>query len=327
MAEVCNPPLLSVAVEALDHGLDSLRHALMGTVQDAGVGVALESNAPVAANLDSLGGILEPVEANDVVANVNNGVESVPGALGEDGHGHALQVHLGELLGEVLGDVGQVRLAELLEGLGAELAGPRVKDHDHLGAGLDLQREVLDTDLGNLLQERLGLLGVAVDPRLALHEELGAAALDHVAEERPGGAAESDEGHAAGELLAGEGDCLVDVVELGGNVDVLGQDLFVLPVGRRLERLGEVGALLVDHLDRHTEGLGHDEDVGEDDGGVEEAGEAFNGLQGQGAGDLGVTAAGEEVAGTLGFVVLGEVAAGFFVGVRNRLCIHSCPVS
>jgi hypothetical protein len=72
-----------------------------------------------------------------------------------------------------------------------------------------------------------------------------------------------------------------------------------------------VRALLVHHLNLHAHGLRDDEDVGEDNGRVQQAGEALDRLQGQRRGDLGVAAALEEVAGALGFVVFGEVAAGY----------------
>jgi hypothetical protein len=69
-------------------------------------------------------------------------------------------------------------------------------------------------------------------------------------------------------------------------------------------------AAAVEHLDGHAERLRHDEDVGEDDGGVEQAGEALDGLQRQRARNLGRAAALEEVAGALDLMVFGEVAAG-----------------
>jgi hypothetical protein len=53
----------------------------------------------------------------------------------------------------------------------------------------------------------------------------------------------------------------------------------------------------------------HDEDVAEDDGGVDEIGIAFNGLEGECRGDLWGAAAGEEVMRPFGMVVFGEVAA------------------
>jgi hypothetical protein len=56
--------------------------------------------------------------------------------------------------------------------------------------------------------------------------------------------------------------------------------------------------------------LGNDEDVGEDDGGVDEAGVALDGLEGEGGGDFGGAAAGEEVVAALGLVVLRKVASG-----------------
>ena len=80
-----------------------------------------------------------------------------------------------------------------------------------------------------------------------------------------------------------------------------------------LQRIGEMRTLLVDHLNDHAHSLGDDEDVGEDDGSIEQTGEALNRLQRQGRGDLGIATAFEEIAVAFGFVVLGEVAASFAV--------------
>lgn len=191
----------------------------------------------------------------------------------------------------------------------AKVIDPDKRGH-YLSASLDLQSQVLDAQLRDLLQQSLGLLGILVDPRLDLLEQLSTAALNHVAQQRPWGTGESEQGDTAVELLAGEGDGLVDVVQLLGHVDVALHELGVLAVAGRAQRVGEVGALLVDHLDRHAHGLGDDEDVGEDDGGVDQAGVALNGLEGQGRGDLGVAADFKEVTPAFGFMVLGEVAAG-----------------
>lgn len=75
--------------------------------------------------------------------------------------------------------------------------GPGQGQPIYLSASLDLESEILDTELRDLLEERLGLLRVLVDPRLALLEQLGAAALNHVAEQCPWGSAEAKQGHAA----------------------------------------------------------------------------------------------------------------------------------
>jgi hypothetical protein len=94
-----------------------------------------------------------------------------------------------------------------------------------------------------------------------------------------------------------------------GDVDAPREHLPVLLVVGRLERLGEVRALLVDHLDDHAHGLRDDEDVGEDDGRVDEALVPLDGLEGERRGHLGIAAALEEVPRALGFVVLREVSS------------------
>lgn len=91
-------------------------------------------------------------------------------------------------------------------------------------------------------------------------------------------------------------------------------DLRVLLVVGCFEWVREVRALLVDHLDDHAHGLRNDEDVREDDSGVEKPSEALNGLQGQCRGDFRVAAAFEEIAAALGLVILGEVATGWCMG-------------
>lgn len=155
----------------------------------------------------------------------------------------------------------------------------KVGRRPYLSTGLHLKSQVVYTDISNLGQELLRLLRVLVDPCLDLGEKLGPAPLDHVAKERPRGAAEANQGNPASQLLPRQGDCLVDVVELGGNVHLSAEHLLVLPVRWALQRVGEMGTLLVHHLHLHAHGLGNDEDIGEDDGGVQQALEALDGLQ------------------------------------------------
>jgi hypothetical protein len=171
--------------------------------------------------------------------------------------------------------------------------------------------------IGNLGQQLLRLLGILVNPSLDLSKQLRAAALNHVAEKRPGRTAESNQWHSARQLLPRQSNGLVDVVELGGHVELSVEDLFVLSVGWGLERVREVRSLLVHHLDLHAQGLGDDEDVGEDDGSVQQALESLDWLQRQGGGDLGVSAALKEVARALGFMILGQVATSWENIVRQ----------
>lgn len=163
---------------------------------------------------------------------------------------------------------------------------------------------MVHTNIGNLGQQLLRFLRVLVNPSLDLSKQLRAAALNHVAEKRPRRTTEANQRHSARQLLPRQGNGLVDVVELSSHIDLSAENLFVLSVERVLERVREVRSLLVHHLDLHAHGLRDDEDVGEDDGGVQQALESLDRLQRQGGGDLGVSAAFEEVARAFGFMIL-----------------------
>jgi hypothetical protein len=179
----------------------------------------------------------------------------------------------------------------------------------YLSTSTDLQGKVFDTELGNLLEQLLALFGVLEDPSLDLLEHLGATSLDHVTEQGPGSATEAVQRHAATELLSGHCDGLVNVIQRLLDVDFSFHDFLVLLVVGGHERVGEVRSFLVDHDDLHTHGLRNDEDVGEDDGAINETFVTINRLQSQGRGNLGRTTALEEVVGAFGLVVFGQVAA------------------
>jgi hypothetical protein len=92
-----------------------------------------------------------------------------------------------------------------------------------------------------------------------------------------------------------------------------------------------VRPLLVDHLHNHAHGLGDDQNVRENDGGIEETAEALNRLQRQGGCDFWASAALEEIAASLGLVVFGEVSAGCaasqFVCVGVLVVLISYPAA
>lgn len=159
------------------------------------------------------------------------------------------------------------------------------------------------------MKKSLGFLWVLVDPGFALLEDFSSATLDHIAKEGPGGTAEPNEGHSALQLRPSQGYGLVDVVKLLGDVNIPLHNFLILPISGTPQRVRKVRAFLVDHLDHHTHGLGDDEDVRKDDGGVDKACIAFNWLQGQGRGNFGIPAALKEVALALCLVVLGKIAA------------------
>lgn len=173
-----------------------------------------------------------------------------------------------------------------------------------------MESQVLDAKFSNLLQQRFALLGVLVDPRLGLNEHLAATSFDHVAQQRPRRTTEANQRHPACQFLSGHGDRLVDIVKRLCYIHLPLENLLVLLVLWRLQRVGEVRALFVHHYDFHAHCLRDYEDVGEDDGGVDEAGVALDGLESEGRGDLGAATALKEVILALCFVILGEVAAG-----------------
>jgi hypothetical protein len=179
---------------------------------------------------------------------------------------------------------------------------------------------MFDTNISNLGQKLLCLFGVLVDPCLDLRKQLCASALDHITEQRPRGTTESNQRHLAIELLACQCDGIINVAELSSNIDILGENLAVLSVIGSLEWAGEVWALLVNHFDSHAHGLRNDQNIGKDDGGIDEACESADGLKGDFCCNFRVAAAFEKVSVALGFVVLGEVTASYQLDQFDNVC-------
>jgi hypothetical protein len=307
MPKIHDPPLLASA-EPLHHILYHPRDRLPPTVQDPRVRISLQRDPP-SGNPDCLGRVMQPIQPHDIVPGLTQLVQRIPRALCKNRHRHDVDLQLLEPLRQLLGNMLQIRQRKVREAGGRELASPAVEDHDELRARDDLAREILDAELRDDLEQLLGLVRVPVQPRLGLAEDLGPAALDHVAEEGPGRAAEADERDAAAQFFARQRDGLVDVVELFFDVVLVRGQVVVLGVGGRGERVREGGAFFGQHLHRHAHGLRDDEDVAEDDGGVDEVGVAVDRLEGQGRRDFRGAAAGEEVVRAFGVVVFGEVAA------------------
>ena len=253
---------------------------------------------------------MQPVQADDVVLRLAQILQRIPSTLGEDHHRDNLLTKLLQLCWQVVGNVLQVRQAELFERRRAELACPRVKHLDDLRASYNLQSKVFNTELCDLLKQLLALRGILEDPALHLLEDLAAAALNHVAQQCEGRTAEAVQRHSAVELLPSERDGLVDVVQALLHIHLSFHDLCVLGIFRVHEWVGEMRALAVQHNDLHSHGLGNNQDVGEDDGGIDQALEAVNRLQSEVGCNFGVAAAFEEVLLALFLVVFGQVAAG-----------------
>lgn len=126
--------------------------------------------------------------------------------------------------------------------------------------------EEVDADVRDAGEKGLALLRMLEQPGLGLLQRLGPTPFDHVREQGPRCAAKPDERNLAAEPMARASDGGKDVVELFVHVDVLAQTRDVLG---RIERRGK-GRCGV-HVDLHAHRLRDDEDVTEDDRGVDEA--------------------------------------------------------
>ena len=109
--------------------------------------------------------------------------------------------------------------------------------------------------------------------------------------------------------MPGKRNSLIDVIQLFLDINLLLHDFFVLTVVRRLERIGEVRSLLIHHLNVHSHCLGNDQDIREDNSGVDQASISFHGLDGYRRCDFGGPAALEKVAIAFGLMVLGEISS------------------
>ncbi len=133
---------------------------------------------------------------------------------------------------------------------------------------------------------------------------LGAAPLDEIGGERPGGAAEAEDGHAAVELAAYQAHGVEDVAQ--GLVDIgLAQAGDILAGAHRVR---EGGAVPLHELQLGAHRLQRQQDVGEEDGGVDA--QDVDRLDGHLGGELGGLAEGEEVHLLADGAVFGEIAAG-----------------
>lgn len=161
------------------------------------------------------------------------------------------------------------------------------------------------------MQKRFGSIRIFVDPRLDFFENLTPTALDHITEQRPGRTTKANQRHSPRQLLPRQRNSLVDIFQLGRYVYIFLHDGFVLRVLWALQGRGKMRSLFVEHHNLHAHCLRDNEDIREDDGGIYESGEAFNGLEGEGGRNFGVATCFEEVVGSFDYVVFGEVAASF----------------
>ena len=152
-----------------------------------------------------------PVEADDVGSRRRDLLEPGSAALGEDDVRHAPPPDSRVNDAEHLSRVGE---AEGLERAVGEHAAPAVEHHHRLRAGVDLRIEVGGDRFGIDREDPVQQVGPVVQHRLDEAVVVRAAALDHVAGERPRAAGEADQRHAAVERAADLCDGIEDVAQL-----------------------------------------------------------------------------------------------------------------
>ena len=199
---------------------------------------------------------LTPVEADDVCAGGSHFCEQAAGFDSEvdDGNAHGLDgtyKTLGGFKG-VFPVVGK-----------AEGTDPAIEDLDDVRAGEYLEAAVVFENLDDLVEEQTPGEGVAIHHGLGVDVVFGAAALDHVAGEGEGCAAEADDAEAVFEVSGDLLDGASDVGEIVCAVGAEGAYVF-----RGADGMMDDGTFACLELERQSHGLQREQEVGKDDGGI-----------------------------------------------------------
>ena len=116
-------------------------------------------------------------------------------------------------LSEGLRDAAVRGLGEALIGRAIEQPGPGIEELDGLGPRLDLGEQVLDRQVGQLLEQQVDLVGPGLEPLLQDREILRAAPLDQVGREGEGRAGEAEQRNLG--LLEGLAQASQDLEDVG----------------------------------------------------------------------------------------------------------------
>ena len=161
---------------------------------------------------------------------------------------------------------------------------PRVEELHGLCARLDLGQEVIGDQLCELVTEGVPTRRVAVHHRLRLCVVSGRSALDGIGGQGERRAGETDEWHPAVKLLADQTDRLQDVAERVAGLHALQPRHIV----RRTDRGVDDRALALDEIKRDPHRLERQQEIGEEDRGIDV--ETVDRLEGHLGGQLGLAA-------------------------------------
>mmetsp|Transcript_23847 Transcript_23847/g.46747 ORF Transcript_23847/g.46747 Transcript_23847/m.46747 type:complete len:397 (-) Transcript_23847:261-1451(-) len=273
LAKVSDEVLLAKVLEhLLDLGTDRFRGTLL---EELRVEVALEGDAAANGGFALLGfktgdlrlAVRLRVKSNHIVPRLLQAAVSILGAPGEDHEGN-VWVALLELGGDVL----QVLHLELVE---VRLRDVRTHSLEHLqkvSSLFDLLGHVFDDHIAKFGEEQVAGFWVLLKPLLSHRLVVAGVASNHVEHEGERGCGEANQRHIA-VLFLQRG---LDFWESGEDVrkTVLHQlrgvgSVKFLDIRRSLERVRDHDALASRHLNLDVQGLGHDENVGEQNGGID----------------------------------------------------------
>ena len=201
-------------------------------------------------------------------------------AFGKQDNGHAAAFVFAGKAADDLAHIGQAEFGE--SGVGKQ-AAPGVENLHGLGTGGDLFVQIGGYGLGGDVEDVVQQLGAAVEQGFDLAEFLAAAAFHHITGEGEGAAGKADQRHAAVQRAADGGNGVEYIAQFGH----IGH-LQCGNVGFVLQWAGKLGAFAFGKIEAQAHGIGHGEDVGEEDGGVKA--EAVDGLEGYFGGQLSVFA-------------------------------------
>ena len=221
-----------------------------------------------------------PVEADHVAARLLHQLKQCGRARAE--------VYDGDAGRDVAYHFARVRQDVLAVVVGGEGADPRVEKLDGLRAGLDLRVEVSGKRARDARHQRVPRAGVCVHQALGVDVVFGAAALADVGGEREGCAAEADEREVWAQFAPRDADGFVDVIERRHVFDFA----HAVYVPRVADGVVDDGAFAVGEFEFEPHRRDDEEDVGEDDGGVNA--EAVRGVDRDFGGDIGALAHFEE---------------------------------
>ena len=240
--------------------------------QHVRVDVALQRLAvgPFADQGAGTGEVHRPVESEHVAIQCAHGVQPQPAALGEHQSRHRLTI--GAVAFQLRQHARGVGQAELVKGRIGQHAAPAVENHHGLRTGIDLRIEVGRHGVGVDGQDLVHQVRAAVEQRLDLPVIAGTRALDHVAGQRPRTARKADQRHAAIERAANRRHRVEHVLELVhvGHFECLDGRL----VAQRSRKTRTFAGF---ERQAQAHGVGHGQDVGKQDGGIERV--AGQGLQ------------------------------------------------